>query len=413
MTRELHVWPAEKQVDGAVVARHAVFEWPARRRSQAIWYRMPLAQASLLSDSADAFAIAAIHAAMRTADRLYVHGSLSPALVANLHEYQLAWHRWRPRAYGVVDVIADSLEEAAPPADARSVLAFSGGLDSCFTLWRHTLGRVAPMRQTLAAGVMVHGFDIPLSQPTVFARAAERSRGILRSVGMDLLTLESNLRSLRDDWELFHGAAILSCLHLFKQGYGGGVIASSHVYESLRFPWGSNPLTDGLLETPFFRVSHDGCGFSRPEKARAVARWSAGMSGLRVCWEGAELDRNCGECLRCVATAICFAVEGVAPPASLAVRDLANAIDRIAGEQHSAVAVTRLAELLELARKRGVRARWVGSLDALVNRNSRLPRFHLPSLRRRVRRLKYSLERLGAARSGAVKHKPSTGASRE
>ena len=372
MARVMNLWPQPPRKVDDFVQVDAVLECEGFGR-RILWYRMPESQACLLSLSADAVTVAAIFAAMRYSDSLHVHGQVSPSLLNNLIEFQTAWSRWCPEKYRVIDISAyrEAEEEYNGPFD--SVMAFSGGLDSCFTAWRHTKGRSGRLIQNISAGVMVHGFDIPVSEQDVFNRAVSNSRYLLNSVGLRALTVATNFRDLGDVWIDSHGAAIASVLHLLKRGFRGGVVASSHVYDAMRYPWGSNPITDPLLSSIRFRVLHDGCGFNRREKAGVVAAWPEAMLGLRVCWQGAQKDRNCGICLRCVATAMCFELEQAPLPTSLLVQDIAAAIDNLALQKLPAVAVMRLSELLEYAEINNIKLPWVVSLRRLiVSRKNRL-----------------------------------------
>lgn len=372
MARVMNLWPQPPRKVDDFVQVDAVLECEGFGR-RILWYRMPESQACLLSLSADAVTVAAIFAAMRYSDSLHVHGQVSPSLLNNLIEFQTAWSRWCPEKYRVIDISADREAEEEHDGRLDSVMAFSGGLDSCFTAWRHTKGRSGRLIQNISAGVMVHGFDIPVSEQDVFNRAVSNSRYLLNSVGLRALTVATNFRDLGDVWIDSHGAAIASVLHLLKRGFRGGVVASSHVYDAMRYPWGSNPITDPLLSSIRFRVLHDGCGFNRREKAGVVAAWPEAMLGLRVCWQGAQKDRNCGICLRCVATAMCFELEQAPLPTSLLVQDIAAAIDNLALQKLPAVAVMRLSELLDYAESKNLNLPWVDSLRRLIfSRKNRL-----------------------------------------
>ena len=79
-----------------------------------------------------------------------------------------------------------------------------------------------------------------------------------------------------------HGAILASFLHLLAGGYSTGLVASSHAYETLRFPWGSNPLTDPMLASRSISIVHDGCDVTRWEKADLLADWETAMRRLRV-----------------------------------------------------------------------------------------------------------------------------------
>ena len=306
------------------------------------------------------------HVAMRHARQLRIHGPVSPSLLRNLEDVQAAWSEWDPKGYRRVDIRADTEAEEEGAEAAPAALTFSGGLDSSFSAWRHTRGADLRARVPIGAAVMVHGFDIPLAEGEVFARASARAARLVRSLGLDLVVVATNAREIVEDWESTHGAALASCLHFLRRGFSRGMVASSHTYGTLRVPWGSNPITDPLLSTEAFPVSYDGAAFSRREKARAVAGWPEAMTLLRVCWEGPEKDRNCGVCVRCVGTALCFAVEGVPVPPCLGVGSLEGALRGLRRRQLSRPAAARLGELRDSARASGIDASWVTALDSLL-----------------------------------------------
>lgn len=372
--RILNVWPEPVGENGPDIQLKAVLEFPNNER-KVLWFRTPIREAPQPVTNADSFAIAAIFSAMHHADVMKVHGNVSPSLLNNLAEFQYAWAAWYPALYHVTDLQAEVEVEEPPASNAKAVMSFSGGLDSSFTAWRHTGGRNNfRLRTELAAGLMVHGFDIPVTESAVFARAVENSRAMLGSIGIPTLTVATNFREIKENWEHAHGAGLAACLHLFKRSYGACVIASSHTYDTLRAGWGSNPVTDALLASANFPIIHDGCGFWRREKARAVAAWPQGMEHLRVCWEGPEKDRNCGVCLRCIGTAICFAIEGAPIPPPIPIADLAGSIRTLTKSSLSPVAVQRLAELLAAAKSNNVReAPWVRALEQLVAKKQITP----------------------------------------
>ena len=82
------------------------------------------------------------------------------------------------------------------------------------------------------------------------------------------------------------GAALASCLHLFKGRCGAGLIASSKPYDDLLLPSGSNPITDPLMSGDRFEIVHDGAAFSRAVKVAAIGQWRAGVEALRSVGRG-------------------------------------------------------------------------------------------------------------------------------
>lgn len=363
----LQIWPQALQQADNKATISAVVEGPETGRKE-LWFQLPSEHMISVTERADPLVLATIFPAMRSATSLRVRGSVSHSLLRNLEEFQVAWNCWRPDHYHVVDVIADGEIEEGTTTSDKAIAAFSGGLDSCFTVWRHTRGGCGRSQRNLKAAVMVHGFDIPLHEKDVFSRAAENSRAIVESVGLEFIPMACNFREFGDDWEDEHGAALAACLSLLGKGFSTGVVASSHVYNTLLFPWGSNPLTDPMLSSDSFSIVHDAAGVHRIRKARGIAEWEEAMRLLRVCWQGAHKDRNCGGCLRCIATALCFAATGVEPPACLGVPSLDEGVKRLRTLRIKPVAVIRMEEILAAARETGIQASWVSALDRCIHR---------------------------------------------
>lgn len=363
MPGTLHVWPEEpRTVDGEVVVAAQVESDAAT--SDRFFFRVPGRWAGRIGDVGNAFLIGSLFAAMRGGETLHLHGRVSARLMRSLEDFQAIWQRWRPDTYSAVDLIADA-ENALPARDAGSAcLAFSGGVDSSFTAWRHVRGLCGRRTRKLEAAVMVHGFDIPLAQAEAFERAASNARRMVSDLGLELVPVASNARRWVDDWEDGHGAAIAAALHLVAGPSSEGLVASSHAYEALRLPWGSNPLSDPLLSSESFSIVYDAGEVPRWEKVAGVAAWPMGREHLRVCWEGAHKDRNCGRCARCSFTALCFAAVGAPPPGCLAVGDLVEAARRLCRFELGPEQLRRIAEFCEFARSRGVQAEWLDILES-------------------------------------------------
>jgi len=133
-----------------------------------LWYQVPNEDSSLLNSSLDPFVVGTIFRAMIQSTDFVVHGQVSPSLLQNLTEFQAAWTCWNPKRYKEIEIIAQ-VEQEQPQAQLsdRAISTFSGGVDSCFTVFRHRKGLCGRLRRNLQACLMVHGFDIPLDQKEV------------------------------------------------------------------------------------------------------------------------------------------------------------------------------------------------------------------------------------------------------
>lgn len=236
----------------------------------------------------------------------------------NLMEWQEAMASWNPQVLKVVPIIAPLDERPVPATEAGALTAFSGGVDSYFTAWRHRQSpdTAAFRRTTLQAGLMVHGFDIPLAEEDVFERAFQRSRAMLESLGLEPFRMKTNLRSMDQvpgcSWGASaHGIWLAATLACYEPWFGRILIPSTFHYPSLWLPWGSSPVTDPLFSSATTDYWHDAGAQDKLTKVLAIARENAAQQHLRVCWEGPHGDRNCGKCSKCLITRVAFHLAGV------------------------------------------------------------------------------------------------------
>jgi hypothetical protein len=358
-----------------------VIEHPWEPR-QTLWYSVQLPEGWTLSQSSDALVLVPLFKAMRVGGSLQVEGELSPSLLANLEEYQQVMACWYRGRFRPVEIVPE--REAEQPAGPEGALtAFSGGVDSCFTAYRHVQGLAGRQTQRLVAGVMAHGFDIPIAEDEGFKAAADKAEALLATLGLPLVRMASNVREVEHAWDDMMAAPIASCLTLLQPNSRIGLIPSSEPYHYLGPHWGTGPLIDRLLSSTSMRIVHDGAGFSRPEKIREIGEWPAAMRDLRVCWKGVHRDRNCCRCSKCALTILGFRAVGLGRPSCFP-EDVSDRHIRTI----SWVYPPDVRQVLDAANERGVSVSWVGALRASYDRAVRHVR--LATLRdvlgRRVRK---------------------------
>jgi hypothetical protein len=310
----INLWPEQPTIQADQIEVGFVLEDASKER-QRCWYKFSSEQQSALSESCDPYILPAVFNAMQKRANLVVHGQVSPSLLKNLTEFQTTWASWRPGVYTPVEIAADVERENELKPERGVLTSFSGGVDSAFTVWRHHAGLAGRQNLNIQTALMLHGFDIRLNQPEVFARAADKAQTLLDSLGLKLVTMVTNLKKTGLNFEDAHAAILASCLMLFQGKYATGVIASSYPYDHLHFPYGSNPITDRLLSSGSFDVVHDGAAFTRLVKVKLLAQWPEAAQYLRVCVHGRERDENCCRCEKCIRTILEFRVLGLGLPA--------------------------------------------------------------------------------------------------
>jgi hypothetical protein len=360
----------------------------------------------------DGYVMGALQWAMALGEPLVVRGPVSMAALRNAMSFMDVWACWAPDRYRRVDLLPDTVVESDPaPASAgrqSAVAAFSGGVDSTFTLLRHASGSGLPWSHEVRDVVMVHGFDVPRANRAAFDGLLHRTRPLLDSLGVGLRQVRTNVREWPElDWEQTYGAQLACVLHQFDEDFDRGLIAAGPHYLQPFVPWGSSALTDPMLSGVRMSIVHDGAAFTRIPKVREIARNPVAMATVKVCWEGEHPDRNCGRCEKCLRTRLSFAAVGVPdPPCFDEPLDLESIRSIHVHNEHG---VRDLRRIVEYCDENGVGGEW---LDVLRRRTVELAAAYVAGSgaerrrvavqrgRRNLRRLRMRARQWRAERNG-------------
>jgi len=367
MVDKIHLWPEEvTESNGSVIAA-VTAEGPAGDRTR-LWYSVPSEYRPALTKSSDPFVVAILFRVMRESADLIVHGEASPSLLRNLEEFQAAWASWRPDRYTKIEVVADVEREQPRTSNPdEAIAAFSGGVDSSFTVFRHRTERCGRLSRTLPAAVVAQWSSSAHEVNDAIERAADKSAKMLASLGMNLIRVRTNVRERGDSWHDAHGATIASCLMLLQGGYAEGLIASSRPYRNLTLPYGSSPVTDWLMSSDAFQIVHDGAAFTRSEKIRELANWPEALRYLQVCWEGGQPDRNCGRCEKCIRNILAFRAAGLGLPECFEQDVSDSQILNLSGLGGAQIGENE--DVLAAARAACISDSWVDALEECIRRN--------------------------------------------
>lgn len=195
----------------------------------------------------------------------------------------------------------------------RSALAFSGGVDSTYTLWRNrrTIPSSHPGR--IADGFLVQS----LGRAPYNARAMEAVHRIAEAAGLTLISVFTNLRELDPRSEFWErkllGAGVAAIGHLFPARIQDLVLASTYRVDMIH-PYGSHPMIDPLYSSYEVRIRHGAFDVSRLQKTRALLEWDVVAANLNVCVKREPLADdvlNCGECPKCLRTRLTYLALGI------------------------------------------------------------------------------------------------------
>lgn len=295
-----------------IVSSRVEFKTPLSGMPERLWLAFPKDYEDLVTDRADAFLSAMVLLAMQHGEDIEVRGEVSPRLLIGINEYQLPFCMWFPWRFKPVRIECESLTVPSTESGRDLVVsAFSGGVDSFFTLKSYLSRNELPESARISHLLFVHGFDIKLDHLKSYPLLIDDYRGMCDRLGIKLISCRMNCQQFgtRVNWGVFHGSALIGAAHAAGKRTAMFYVPSSHTYTSL-MPWGSDPGIDYLLSTETTQVIHHGTGFRRTEKTEAIARWEETHDKLRVCaFDDSTL--NCSKCEKCIRTMMTLDMLGV------------------------------------------------------------------------------------------------------
>ncbi|MCP4140515.1 MAG: hypothetical protein GY755_09530 [Chloroflexi bacterium] len=275
-----------------------------------LWYRFPEKYAKYISLRADAFAATALLMAMYTGENLEIRGIISPKLAYNLFEYRNIYHTWDPDFFKKVDIQYDHLEK--PPEFKKNpavATAFSGGVDSFYTLWAHRPENQPIPDAQVTHGLFVHGLDLRLDDEKNYRAAAEPYSQLFDKLDLELIQAATNtyqFSEFRINWTMFFGTPLIGAALLLAPWMRRFYMPSGMPSYLNLFPQGSSPLIDFLLSTETTEIVHHAASISRYDKVATLTTWPVSNHKPRVCSDKTRMSglNNCSACHKCYRTMI-------------------------------------------------------------------------------------------------------------
>src|SRR6476646_2519281 len=98
------------------------------------------------------------HAANLRRD-LHIRGRVTKSQLANLAEYLQIWSTWKPDCFQNILISCDE-EMELPKSQSPAAMAFSGGVDSSYSLLAHNRKMLGRLSVPVGIGVLVVGWDL-------------------------------------------------------------------------------------------------------------------------------------------------------------------------------------------------------------------------------------------------------------
>ena len=190
MSRVAHVWPEpardveDPDGGGPMVEVAATVEWPRRLRDllqglkvwrarrQRLWIRLPAGTDVPPAAVGDAALLATLFGAMRRAEVAARPRRGDRGAAPERGAAREVWHGRRPDKYARAAARGRPHDRRPSRPPGPAVLTFSGGLDSAYSLHRHTAPHRPADVGAVGTAMMVAGADIPVDEREAFSRAS-------------------------------------------------------------------------------------------------------------------------------------------------------------------------------------------------------------------------------------------------
>lgn len=275
-----------------------------RGEETVLWFSVKSEYApGLVTDRADAFAAALLTTAMREGRDIVCAAPVTRRLLYQLNRLLIPIMASNMEEYHPIRIHAEAT--GAENCAAAVGTGWTGGVDSLFTVTEDLRGENPAYRLThlmIASNGAIEGDD---PSDTLRKMGEKAERGIVPELGLDLVCVDSNLRtalqeSFRATVSIRHAAVVLALQGLFKAYFVSSSIAcinSSFFSESMGYYEFLVLLCLGTDRTAFYST---GCAFTRLGKLRRLSESPLARRYLHPCIYA--LRDNCGECGKCVRT---------------------------------------------------------------------------------------------------------------
>lgn len=280
--------------------------WPSE-----VYFAYPESYKDGISQTNEPAAAALLLVSMLLGEQLDIRGAVSPKFARGLLEFGRVFHAWLPGELQKPHIVFDQIESPAQVSEGTAVAtAFSGGVDSLYTMCDN-LPENQPLEQfRLTHGLFLHGFDIELHEVEAFHSAYLRFERLFQEHGLTLIPVETNAKAFskyRIDWMYMSGGCLLGAGLGLSNLLSTYYVSSGYSYHQI-WPNGNTPVTDHLLSTEKITIVHYGAHKKHSEKMKELSTWAVAHKYLRVCTNRPipSNGQNCSRCNKCLANMVRF-----------------------------------------------------------------------------------------------------------
>jgi hypothetical protein len=309
--------PEIRKKEGMVILSTPIeFENSIANIPEKLWFSFPEEHEPYITLRIEAFLLGMLIPAMYYQEDIEVRGPVSPMLAYNLREVIHIYHK----AFGIppINIHYKSLEVFQPDQRPFGVMsAFSGGVDSMYTLYAHLKENEPIPEAHITHGLFIHGFndfDIALDDLEYFERIHSSYLDLFRELGIKLVVAKSNVylfSKFRIDWDLGYIPTQIAFVYLLSNLVKRFYHPTDGDYVEFNIP-DLYALSVPLLSNESFDVINHSTRTTRFQKVEAISEWQYAHEYLRVCqkWDKQDVEVNCSGCYKCLSTMVLIKLSG-------------------------------------------------------------------------------------------------------
>ena len=267
-----------------------------------IWFEFPTEIAGSLTKWGNPWLLAALPYGLQSNQDIMLDMPVDAVFLENINAWIRKFSAWFPK---IPQITIDAPRIWSEENGDRTLSFFSGGVDSWFTLLRHTTETEGyPQVGKVDNTVTIWGFDIPISNKAAFDKVSDACRKSLEPFEVTPIFTATNIREDSDSWwarewgPITHGLA-LAATGNFLTPLAKKILIPSGGFSKNTPVQGSHPYTDHLFSSSSTQFIHDHPSYEKLDKLECISRHLDALRTLRVCWKG-QNEKNCTNCEKCV-----------------------------------------------------------------------------------------------------------------
>lgn len=245
--------------------------------------------------------------AMSEDKTLIIHGSGTSKTKENAEELSNIWSSWLPKKYSMINVEFKNYREIdTENQQKKSLMCFSGGVDSTFSLITNDFGEQKPDLLT------VQGMDYSLNDAVGFKQSIEQTNCLVKELSGQRSYVQSNAydiyKKYRIGGQLSHVFLLSAVGFMFAKSYKTLFLASDHsFYQQFEvFPAGSSFASNRFFDSGDFNLQTLDELTTRAEKLTTLFHNATALESLSFCKNRKIRPKNCGVCSKCLRTKYMF-----------------------------------------------------------------------------------------------------------